>query len=79
MSTPFVVRDTLALAEELGLRVALLPEWYDVDTAAELSRLRTELTEAPAAVAPRTRLFLSAVRCQLSDNNGQRTMDNRRS
>jgi hypothetical protein len=58
MSTPTVVQDTLALAAQLGLRSALLPRWYDVDTAAELERLRTELAEAPAAVAPHTREFL---------------------
>ena len=58
MSTPFVVRDTLALASELGLRVALLPQWYDVDTVAELNRLRVELHETPLEVARHTRAFL---------------------
>jgi rSAM/selenodomain-associated transferase 1 len=58
MSTPFVVRDTLALAGEMGQRVALLPPWYDVDTAAELARLRAELTSARDGVAPHTRAFL---------------------
>jgi rSAM/selenodomain-associated transferase 1 len=61
MSTPYVVRDTLALAAELGLRVALLPTWYDVDTIVELDRLRAELAEAPASLAPWTRAFLSAI------------------
>ncbi|MCE7986464.1 MAG: glycosyltransferase [Caldilinea sp. CFX5] len=62
MSTPTVLRDTLAIAEELGLRVALLPTWYDVDTAAELQRLRQELATMPAASpaspASHTRAFL---------------------
>ena len=58
MSTPFVVRDTLALAEELGLRTALLPTWYDVDTAAELERLRAELAKRSEEVARHTRAFL---------------------
>jgi uncharacterized protein len=58
MSTPFVVRDTLALAAELGLRVALLPTWYDVDTAAELARLRAELTHSAEQTARHTRSFL---------------------
>ena len=49
MSTPTVLRDTLAIAEELGLRVALLPTWYDVDTAAELQRLHQELQNASTA------------------------------
>jgi uncharacterized protein len=60
MSTPNVVRDTLALAEQLGLRVALLPTWYDVDTVAELDRLRAELLEAPPNAARHTRTFLAA-------------------
>jgi len=59
MSTPYVVRDTLALAEKLGLRIALLPQWYDVDTAAELERLRGELHESPPEVARHTRAFLN--------------------
>jgi rSAM/selenodomain-associated transferase 1 len=59
MSTPFVVRDTLALAEELGLRVALLPTWYDVDTITELARLRTELAEAAEQTARHTRTLLA--------------------
>jgi rSAM/selenodomain-associated transferase 1 len=59
MSTPHVLRDTLAIAAELGLRAALLPAWYDVDTAAELARLREELRVAPPEVAPHTREFLN--------------------
>jgi uncharacterized protein len=60
MSTPYVVRDTLALAEQLGLRVALLPTWYDVDTVAELDRLRAELRDLPPQEARHTRAFLAA-------------------
>jgi len=60
MSTPYVVRDTLALAEQLGLQVALLPTWYDVDTVAELDRLRVELRDAPPHMACYTRAFLAA-------------------
>lgn len=58
MSTPFVVRDTVALANEFGLRVQLLPQWYDVDTVAELNRLRVELHETALEVARHTRAFL---------------------
>lgn len=62
MSTPTVLRDTLAIAEALGLRVALLPTWYDVDTGAELQRLRRELattaTDSLASPAQYTRAFL---------------------
>jgi uncharacterized protein len=60
MSTPYVVRDTLALAEQLGLKVTLLPTWYDVDTVAELDRLRAELRDAPPHAARHTRAFLAA-------------------
>lgn len=59
MSTPFVVRDTLALARELGLRAALLPTWYDVDTAAELDRLRVELAGPSTTTARHTWGFLA--------------------
>ena len=61
MSTPTVLQDTLAIAAALGLRVALLPTWYDVDTAAELQRLRQELNTTSADLsspAHHTRAFL---------------------
>ncbi len=60
MSTPSVLADTLALAAEMGLRVALLPEWYDVDTVDELARLRVEIASSTAQVAVHTRRFLAA-------------------
>jgi rSAM/selenodomain-associated transferase 1 len=47
MSTPDVVADTLALAEAEGLSVIQLPPWHDVDTVAELDRLREELDSLP--------------------------------
>ena len=58
MSTPHVTADTLAMAEQEGLRVRLLPAWYDVDAVAALRRLKAELNTAPAHVAPHTRSFL---------------------
>jgi len=58
MSTPNVLRDTLAIAREENLRVALLEQWFDVDTAAELDHLRKELRDARNGTAPRTRRFL---------------------
>jgi glycosyltransferase A (GT-A) superfamily protein (DUF2064 family) len=39
MSTPTVLADTVALALGAGLQVATLPPWYDVDDAADLSRM----------------------------------------
>jgi rSAM/selenodomain-associated transferase 1 len=57
MSTPHVTADTLALAAEEGLRVRLLPSWYDVDDARPLTRLMVELANRPEA-APHTRRFV---------------------
>ena len=62
MSTPNVVADTLALAAAEGLKVKLLPAWYDVDEAAALDRLAAELAAAPPTVAPHTRRFLASLR-----------------
>ena len=42
MSTPDVLADTLAVAAAAGLRVALLPPWYDIDDAAGLARMRAQ-------------------------------------
>jgi glycosyltransferase A (GT-A) superfamily protein (DUF2064 family) len=53
-----ICQQTQELAEELGARVALLPAWYDVDTAEDLDRLVTELRSNPKC-APRTARFLS--------------------
>jgi rSAM/selenodomain-associated transferase 1 len=60
MSTPWVVRDTLALAATEGLKLAQLPGWYDVDTAAELERLRAEMANLPPGRAEHTRRWLMA-------------------
>jgi uncharacterized protein len=60
MSTPHVTADTLAMAKEEGLKVALLPAWYDVDDVESLARLQDELGGAPPHVAPRTRALLIA-------------------
>ena len=60
MSTAHVTTDTLTVAAEEGLRVTLLPIWYDVDDAESLARLWSDLRVASATVAPRTRAFLAA-------------------
>jgi glycosyltransferase A (GT-A) superfamily protein (DUF2064 family) len=59
MSTPHVVEDTLALAAAEGLTTALLPCWYDVDTAAELARLIQDLSRLPPQRAAHTRQALA--------------------
>ena len=59
-STPLVYRQTAANAARLRLRLLPLPPWYDVDTPADLRRLRHELAtdeEAPAR-APATHRWL---------------------
>jgi uncharacterized protein len=57
-STEKVLRVTLDRAQMLGLRVRLLPEWFDVDTEVDLSRLRRSLGADPTR-AVRTRAFLN--------------------
>ena len=57
-STEQVVRQTLASCQRLGLRVHLLPEWYDVDLEIDLKRLSQDLAQDPA-LAPCTGVFLS--------------------
>ncbi len=43
MSTDHVTADTLQLAAEEGLKVALLSTWYDIDGVDSLARLASEL------------------------------------
>jgi rSAM/selenodomain-associated transferase 1 len=57
-STEQVIPQTLAACRRLGLSVHQLPEWYDVDVAADLERLRHDLARNPAS-APCTAAFLS--------------------
>ncbi len=42
-STPVVLEQTLSQAAAAGLRVHLLPPWFDVDTARDLERLADDL------------------------------------
>ena len=58
-STPTVLSRTLERAQRLGLRVACLPTWFDVDTGADLERLQVELEATPGASPRHTRAFLS--------------------
>ena len=70
-STERVFHQTLERAKEIGLSTELLPNWYDVDDAATLERLRQELAATePAASEPEgydarhTRLFLRSLRVE---------------
>jgi hypothetical protein len=58
-SSSRVAVQTLERAAAAGLAVAQLPSWYDVDTPAELERLRKELVARPPGIAPCTRAFLA--------------------
>jgi len=58
MSTATVLEETLARAEQEGLRVACLSPWYDVDTFDDLERLERELRARPAHPAQHTRAYL---------------------
>ena len=61
MSTPQVLEDTLTIANQLGLEVALLPHWYDVDSESELLRLQDQLEHA-SIDAPNTARFLEKMK-----------------
>lgn len=61
-STDVVFAQTRARARALGLSVHALPEWYDVDTATDLARLRHELAHLRPEVAPATRAVLADLR-----------------
>jgi uncharacterized protein len=50
-STDQVAAQTLARADEIGLEVDVLPEWYDIDDAASLRMLWAELDDAQLAPA----------------------------
>ena len=58
-STDVVYEQTLERARRLRLRVATVLTWYDVDTVAELERLRRDLAALPPSVAPATRAVLA--------------------
>lgn len=60
-STAEVFPETMRRATALGLHVAQLPVWFDVDTPAELTRLRTALAAGESATAPYTRQCLRTI------------------
>ena len=48
MSTPRVLQETLDLAAAEGVRVALLPSWYDVDVPEDFDRVMAEVSAGSA-------------------------------
>jgi len=71
-STPTVLGRTLERAQRQGLRVACLPTWFDVDTGADLERLRVEMETSPGTSPRHTRAFLEGriVRTVGTDGGG---------
>jgi rSAM/selenodomain-associated transferase 1 len=59
-STERVISQTLSICHRLGIGVHQLPEWYDVDVADDLERLRLDLEEEPS-LAPHTWDFLQGL------------------
>lgn len=58
-STDQVLAQTVERAQCLGLRIHLLPPWYDIDTPADARRLARELPTLPPDRLPHTRAFLA--------------------
>jgi len=58
-STDKVLSQTLERARALGLQVWLTPEWYDVDTAADLGRLQADVERLPQDRLVFTRRFMA--------------------
>jgi uncharacterized protein len=58
-SSAGVLARTLERSRRLGLRVACLSTWYDVDTGVDLDRLDSELAATPGVHPRHTREFLS--------------------
>ncbi len=59
-STARVMAQTMERAAARGFSVAVLPPWYDVDTAADLDRLRGDLACLPDEALPSTRRFFAS-------------------
>jgi uncharacterized protein len=59
-STETVMAETMERAAATNLKIHCLPQWYDIDTQADLSRLQLELAERSIdkAVCSRTRSLL---------------------
>ena len=59
-STPGVLAETIKRAERLGLRLAYLPTWYDIDTPADLTRLQAALQQPYTRALRHTRAFFAS-------------------
>lgn len=59
-STSNVLAETVKRATALGLRIAYLPTWYDIDTPADLTPLQTALTRPHTHALHHTRAFFAS-------------------
>jgi rSAM/selenodomain-associated transferase 1 len=57
-STSSVLPETVRRAETLGLKIAWLPMWFDIDMPEDLQRLRTTLAETEGVAPQHTRQLL---------------------
>jgi rSAM/selenodomain-associated transferase 1 len=57
-STTAVFEKTIETIRMLGLKVSILPMWYDVDDQEDLRLLKDEISASPVEVASATRGFL---------------------
>ena len=76
-STERVYRQTLARAGEIGVTVATLPEWYDVDDEETLAMLARELWAVPERSEPVSRRLSGAENDRFSRKAGGREWRNR--
>ena len=56
-STSVVLPETVRRVQALGLNIARLPEWFDVDTPEDLARLHTTLSQTVGEAPRQTRQF----------------------
>ncbi len=59
-STSDVLAETVLRATRLGLRIAYLPTWYDIDTPADLTRLQAALAQPHTHTLHHTRAFFAS-------------------
>lgn len=64
-STSQVMEQSSVKAQKEDLRVALLPEWYDVDTPKDVKRLWKEVRNLPAGRLVHTRRYFEGMSPQL--------------
>jgi rSAM/selenodomain-associated transferase 1 len=64
-STSEVLVETVRRATRLGLHIAYLPTWYDIDTPADLIRLQAALTQPYTHALHHTRVHIHHLRLAL--------------